>query len=287
MHDNATLLLVTRPQPQADAWVEQLRQHGVRAQALPLISTMPPENPGDVESLWQTLQTVRLMMFVSPAAVRHFFDARPPGLRWPAATLAAAPGPGTATQLIQLGAAAGLCSTQVLSPAAEAEQFDSEHLWPILQHLDWADQQVVIAGGGLGGQPRGRQWLTQRWQERGAQVHMVACYQRCAAPWSAAERDLAASALGQPDHHLWMFSASEAIELLVSHHLPSLSNALPAPHSALHRLRALCTHPRVAHQALEAGVSQCWTCKPTVAAVLAQWRIIEAGGPTPDTIVSP
>lgn len=287
MHAAPSFLLVTRPQPQADAWVDQLQRHGVQALALPLISTTPPENPSAVHALWHTLHTVRLVMFVSPAAVQHFFDVRPPGLSWPAHTLAAAPGPGTASQLLLLGAPAGLHTAQVLSPAADAEQFDSEHLWPVMQHLAWAGQQVVIASGGQGEQARGRQWLAQRWRDHGATVRALVCYQRGAASWSAAERALAVTALHQPDHHLWMFSASEAIDLLLRHHLPRLSDELPQPAHTLSHLQALCTHPRVAHQAQQAGVSRCWTCKPTLPAVLAQWRIIQAGGPTPDTIVSP
>jgi len=130
-------LLVTRPEPQAQAWVERLRALGAAAEALPLIATAPPQDVGAVHRLWAQLTQTRAVMFVSPAAVQHVFDVRPPAALWPPDTLAAAPGPGTAAVLEALGAAAGLSGSQIVRPPDEADQYDSEHLWPMLAPLDW------------------------------------------------------------------------------------------------------------------------------------------------------
>lgn len=286
MNTAASLLLVTRPRPQADDWAHGLQRGGARAQALPLIATAPPAQPNAVTQAWRSLHDMRLVMFVSPAAAQHFFAARPAGAAWPLHTLAAAPGPGTATVVRQLGAPAGLNPTQVLSPGADAAQFDSEHLWPVLHALPWQGARVLIASGGTGDQAQGRQWLSQRWREQGAEVQAVLCYQRGPAQWSTTERERALRALQHPEQHLWLFSASAAIDHLVRHQLPTLASSATSAGEALHHLRALCTHPRVAETARQAGIQTCWNCAPTLQAVLKQVHAIDAGL-TPDTIVSP
>ncbi|MEO6409149.1 MAG: uroporphyrinogen-III synthase, partial [Burkholderiaceae bacterium] len=96
---------MTRPQPQADEWVARLRLRGVDALALPLIEIAGPANPGAVAAAWSALAAVDLAIFVSPNAATRFFEARPVGVGWPAGTLAAAPGPGTARALEHLGIA--------------------------------------------------------------------------------------------------------------------------------------------------------------------------------------
>lgn len=262
----ATTLLVTRPQPQADQWVAQLRAAGLNARALPLICTAPPPHPEAVRGVWCSLPDIRLVMFVSPAAAQHFFNLRPPGAVWPEATLAAAPGPGTASVVVALGQDAGLLPSHVLSPAADAAQFDSEHLWPVLAPRDWHGARVVIASGGQGEQAQGRQWLADQLRQRGASVETALCYQRGPAHWSDAERALAEQALQQPRTHLWLLSASEAVQHLVEHLLPTIPGS--APHGLSHQ-RALCTHPRVAASAQAAGIRQVWTCPPDPQAVAA------------------
>ena len=49
------LLLVTRPQPQADEWVASLRALGLRAVALPLLGIAPPADPAPVRAAWAVL----------------------------------------------------------------------------------------------------------------------------------------------------------------------------------------------------------------------------------------
>jgi len=128
-------LLVTRPQPQAQDWVARLKAHGAAAEALPLIATAPPQDVGAVHRLWTQLPQTRAVMFVSPAAVQHVFDARPLGAMWPQGTLAAAPGPGTAAVLEALGAAAGLPTSQILRPPNPVYRLFTWALWPVLAPL--------------------------------------------------------------------------------------------------------------------------------------------------------
>ncbi|HET8869576.1 MAG TPA: uroporphyrinogen-III synthase, partial [Aquabacterium sp.] len=129
---------------------QSLQDSGIAAAALPLIDISAPKSPQAVRNTWERLREFRAVMFVSPAAVDWFFRLRPPSCMWPASTLALAPGPGTAAVVRQHGQPAGLSEDQLISPGAEAPQFDSETLWPLLAPIDWNGQKVCIASGGDG-----------------------------------------------------------------------------------------------------------------------------------------
>ena len=258
-------ILVTRPQPQADEWAAALREAGQPAQALPLIAITPPADEAAVTRAWQTLAGHTAVMFVSPAAAQGFFRLRPAGARWPAGCHAAAPGPGTARVLQQLGVPAA----QIVMPQADAEQFDSESLWPRLQPLFGADagplrpRSLLLVGGGGSEQPvRGRTWLADRLRERGATVQPLAAYCRGPAAFEgqAAER-LAAAAL-DPAGHVWLLSSSESLD-----HLDAAlrRHALPLPHAGW---QACCTHPRIAERARQAGFGRIVLSRPALADVV-------------------
>lgn len=282
------VLLVTRPEPQASAWAEALRQAGVPAQALPLIAITAPPRPDEVSRLWHEMAErhdsatsptgarppashgPRALMFVSPAAVEGFFHLRPEGCAWPQGTLATAPGPGTAQVLLQAGSAAGLRQDHIVSPAADAEQFDSETLWPLLEPLPWHDSRVVIVSGGDASGAQGRTWLTERWRESGAQVETVQTYQRGPGAWTPQQAELARSALADPGT-TWLLSSSQALDFLLDHHLPGLGAEHWHPSRATD-LRLLCTHPRIAEHASRRGVLHTQRCAPTLASVVQARR---------------
>ncbi len=275
----APLVLVTRPEPQATQWAHALATQGLNAASLPLMATQAPADATAVHRLWQELAQAlepglrprwRALMFVSPAAVAWFFAQRPPlpGLgAWPAGVLLAAPGLGTAQALQDALSAAQLGPADVLHPPADAAQFDSEHLWPVLAPWDWRDQAVAIVSGGDSEQARGRQWLSQRWQAAGAQVHTVLTYQRGPGAWTPAQQALARHAWQDPTQHIWLSSSSEALGLLHTYHLPALwpHGVAAVPATPAHRL--LVTHPRIAEAAAPWGWTDIATCPPTVDAV--------------------
>ncbi len=273
------LTLVTRPEPQASGWAEALAAQGVAAQPLPLIAIEGPPHPQAVTKLWHTLAQQRLLMFVSPAAAEWFFRLRPQPSQegdlapaWPANTLAAAPGPGTAQAVLTLGAAAGLAPSGMVSPPEHSAQFDSEALWPLLAPMDWPGRQVTIVSGGDTTGARGRTWLTAQWQRAGAHVEAVQAYQRGHGAWTSAQEALARQALIAPQAHVWLFSSSQAIDHLVAHHLPGLGPHSPQPD--WRRMRALCTHPRIAEHATAHGFGEVRQCAPTVAAVVQARRSV-------------
>jgi uroporphyrinogen-III synthase len=249
-------VLVTRPQPQADEWVARLRAAGVDAQALPLLGIAPADDPAPVDTAWRSLAgdaAPALVMFVSPNAVASFFDRRPAGVDWPAATLAAAPGPGTAAALV----ARGVPAASVEQPAADAAQFDSEALWARLRLRDWHGASAWIVRG-----EGGRDWLAETLRAAGAAVRFVQAYRRGAPRLDASGRQRLAEALAAPREHLWLFSSSEAVG-----HLRAL-----APGAGWGAAQAFASHPRIAEAARALGVVAVHEVRPEFDAVLAALR---------------
>lgn len=249
-------LLVTRPAAQAAEWVGWLHERGVDAQALPLIGISAPDDVAPVRAAWVGLSNHRLAVFVSPNAAEQFFALRPAALAWPAQTLAGSPGPGTSRVLRALGVPAA----NIVEPAADAAQFDSESLWQSLRRHDWHGARVLVVRG-----ESGRDWLADTLRNQGASVEFVTAYQRGAPTLDDAGRSLLHEAVAQPDAHAWLFSSSESIG-----HLANL-----APQARWQRAQALATHPRIAERAREAGFGQVLECRPSVEAVVACLQSIE------------
>lgn len=249
---NPPLLLVTRPQPQADEWVAALSAFGVNAAALPLLAIEDGPDPAAVVQAWGGVARHDLVMFVSPNAVERFMAARPVNASsalWPAATLAGSTGPGTAHALL----AAGVPAAQIVSPPADPGQFDAEALWAQLQtRRDWAGASALVVRG-----EGGRDWLAETLRAAGASVGFVAAYRRVLPQWSAAQRAVLAHALARPAEHLWLFSSSQALG-----HLATL-----APGADWSASAALATHARIAASAQRAGFASVQQVAPSLRAV--------------------
>lgn len=255
----APRLVVTRPQPQADAWVERLAALGQPALALPLlVIESAPGFAAAVAACWARLEALRLLMFVSPNAVLQFFAARPAGAGWPDGLLAAATGPGTVAAL----QAAGLAPAQILAPAADAAQFDAETLWrEQLAGHDWPGARVAIVRGEVG-----RDWLAETLRGAGAEVETLAAYRRVAPAWDATARAALQAIAGQPAGHAWLFSSSEAVR-----HLAALIAAEPG-WAALREAPAIATHPRIAETTRAAGWRTVIPSAPEAPRVVASLR---------------
>lgn len=253
-------VLVTRPAAQAAEWVGRLRAAGLDADALPLIGIDAPADAAPVDAAWAGLAGQRLVVFVSPNAVERFFARRPPGVDWPAATLAGSPGPGTTRAL----AALGVPAAQTVAPRADAAQFDSESLWAELSARDWHRRRVTIVRG-----DGGREWLADTLRAAGAEVSLLSAYRRAPPVFDAAQRRRLADALAAPEAHLWFFSSSEAIDHL----------ARAAPGAAWRAARAIGTHPRIVERAQRLGVGEVRACRPEFDAVVRCIQSFDA--PTP------
>lgn len=263
-------ILVTRPEPECGQWVQDLRDRGLAAEALPLLRIGAVRDGTQVQRCWQGLDRFQALMFVSGAAARHFFDARPPGTRLGAATRFWAPGPGTAAVLARLGVPA----TQIDAPQAGGGQFDSEALWRRVAPQVQPGWQVLIVRGaeepaadasaaGDHGPGEGRDWLARVLADAGAAVRFLVAYERGAPAWTAPQRTLARTAAS--DGTLWLFTSSQAIDQLLS----------LLPGQRWQQARALATHPRIAQAARDAGFGDVRESRPRLDDVVAS---IESGG---------
>ncbi len=255
----ALRLLVTRPQPQAGAWVARLRAQGIDALALPLLAIDAVVDLGELHAVWHDLPRYALAMFVSPNAVSHFFAARPAGIAarsWPPGTRAGATGPGTLQALQMAGVPSALC----VAPPAHAAQFDSAALWMQLQGERWSGREVLVLRGN-----GGRDEFAALLREAGAAVHFTQAYQRCAARPTADERALLDAAIANPQTHLWWLSSAEAVA--------TLAQLAPAAH--WRGATALASHPRIAERALSLGFGHVFEAPPTLGAVQAALLRIE------------
>ncbi|MCO5124240.1 MAG: uroporphyrinogen-III synthase [Rhizobacter sp.] len=244
-------VLVTRPAQQAADWVARLRDAGVDAAALPLIAIEDAPDAAAVQSAWAGLASMRLVVFVSPNAAERFVAAQPAGTAWPPGTRAAAVGPGTSRVL----RAFGLGQSQIVEPASDAPQFDSEALWAQLRTTDWQGARVLVVRG-----DGGREWLADTLRAAGAEVGAVCAYRRAPPRLDAAQRALLAAAQAEPRAHLWFFSSSEAIDNL---------DALVGPGADWSHARALATHPRITARAQRSGFRHVAPSRPDLESVRA------------------
>lgn len=245
------VVLVTRPEPQAHEWAAALRERGAHATPLPLLRvTALPGAQAQTAAAWDALPGCRLVMFVSPNAVARFFAARP-GASWPEGVRAAATGPGTVAAL----AAHHVPLECIVAPPPHAPKFDSEALWELLREDDWTDAKVLIVRG-----EEGRDAFSRQMRDAGAQVRLLSAYRREGPEWTPTERALALHALDRPDRHAWLMSSSEAIAHLIRF-LHDTGRSLPPG------AQALCTHPRIAQTAREAGFARVIEVRPAPQAV--------------------
>lgn len=261
-------LIVTRPAAEATQWVQALRAQGWPAQALSLIDIAEPASPQARACLnaWRAdWAQVDALLFVSGAAVSHFFAegavARPQGAF---NTRFWAPGPGTARQLAQALVALGIPAGRIDSPPADAAQFDSEHLWPVVASQVVPGGRILIVRGSSTEAPvhdgavpgHGRDWLIRQCEAAGARVEGCVAYERRPPVLQDADRALVAQASGAGS--VWLFSSSEAVA--------ALRTAQPVARWT--EATALVTHPRIAQAAKEAGFGRVIESRPSLPDVL-------------------
>ena len=274
-------LLLTRPEAQADDWARRMAALGVPTVSLPLIDIAAADDAAPARAAWAALDATDLAMFVSPNAVRHFFDRRPADKTWPSRTWAATVGPGSAQALAEHGVPAD----RIVQPPAGSDSLDSEHLWPELRRIlgpawgegassssssssssAWAGRRALLVRG-----DGGREWLGDRLREAGMRVDAVSVYRRGCPMLDAPTRALLRQALAAPASHVWLFSSSEAIG-----HLEALESGSreggPSPDWGA--VRAVATHERIAARAQALGVGHVVLVRPEARDVAAAFQML-------------
>jgi uroporphyrinogen-III synthase len=253
------LVLVTRPQAEAQRWVAGLRTLGLNAQALPLIVIAPVLDLLPLHQAALRLGEFAAVMFVSGNAVSYFWAQLPAGVQqdWVQGrfmTRAWSPGPGTTLALRQ----AGLALSQIDTPAETAPQFDSEALWArVAAQVRPGQRVLIVRGSDAQGQGAGRDWLAEQLDAAGVMVERLGAYRRLPPDWTAPA--LAQAQQAATDGAVWLFSSSEAIDNLTAQ----------LPGQSWQAARAVVTHARIAATARRAGWGVVWEARPTLAAVAA------------------
>lgn len=250
-------IIVTRPEQEAQRWVQALRTAGLQAQALPLIDIRPAPDRVALQHACADLRAgrYRAAMFVSANAVTGLWTVDPDLAQAFAASTSAlrawAPGPGTCQALL----AQGVPRLAIDTPDAHATQFDSESLWQAVEGLVQAGQRVLVVRGGdarAGASGAGREWLAQKLAAVGVSVDYLLAYQRACPTWDEALKSQAQRAAC--DGSVWLFSSSEAV-----HNLKAC-----LPQQSWGQARALTTHPRIAQAAQAAGFGVVRESRPTL-----------------------
>ncbi|MES2191766.1 MAG: uroporphyrinogen-III synthase [Pseudomonadota bacterium] len=260
-------VIVTRPEHDARYWVEQLRQSGFDAQALPLI---------EIAALPDSFTLLDVadfdaFMFVSGNAVEHFMKAKPEPPVGNASQRFMAPGPGTAKAL----RACGIPDVQIDVPPANAAQFDSESLWQLVGSRNWHGCRVLIVRGANSqdatasgtSEGAGRDWFAQKLRDAGAGVEFLSVYERRTPVLGVVQDELARQAA--TDSSVWIFSSSEAVL--------NLTGPKGISGQDWGRARAIATHPRIAETARQAGWGVVVESRPALADIVATLRSIELG----------
>ncbi len=271
-------VIVTRPETDAQAWLDAIQKAGHEAVYLPLIEIGPAPDTQAVDLAWQQWPRWQAVMFVSAQAVRMFFAHRPmqAGPRfW-------ATGPGTRQALIE----AGVAANAIDAPNADSAQFDSEALWQVVSPSLKKQVPVLIVRGNedaldsnptltanahananansnpsnnqpVNPQGVGRDWLAQQIIHAGASVEFVVAYSRRPPQWSAPQLEIAKQAAF--DGSVWCFSSSQAV-LHLQAQLPNVQ---------WNKACCVATHARIAQTARDVGFVHVVQTRPVLSDVLA------------------
>ena len=269
-------VIVTRPETDAQAWLDAIQKAGHEAVYLPLIEIGPAPDAQAVDLAWQQWPRWQAVMFVSAQAVRMFFAQRPmqAGPRfW-------ATGPGTRQALIE----AGVATHDIDAPNADSAQFDSEALWQVVSPSLKKQAPVLIVRGNedsldsnptltanananananpsnnqpVNPQGVGRDWLAQQIIQAGASVEFVIAYSRRPPQWSAPQLEIAKQAAF--DGSVWCLSSSQAV-LHLQAQLPNVQ---------WNKACCVATHARIAQTARDVGFVHVVQTRPVLSDVLA------------------
>jgi uroporphyrinogen-III synthase len=268
-------VIVTRPETDAQAWLDAIQKAGHEAVYLPLIEIGPAPDAQTVDLAWQQWPRWQAVMFVSAQAVRMFFAQR-------------ATGPGTRQALIE----AGVAAHYIDAPNADSVQFDSEALWQVVSPSLKKQAPVLIVRGNedaldsipplnanvnanvnpnpnpsanlspsnnqaVNPQGVGRDWLAQQIIRAGASVEFVVAYSRRPPQWSVPQLEIAKQAAF--DGSVWCFSSSQAV-LHLQAQLPNVQ---------WNRACCVATHTRIAQAARDVGFVHVVQTRPVLSDVLA------------------
>ena len=223
-----------RPGAANDRLADLLEKDGIDAWRWPAYLIMLPEDEALVAERFAHLDDVDMVVMASPAAVTavaHWVE------KWPSHITLATVGEGTARVI----RAAWGDEVRVIFPEGEAEHSGSEALFEKLRHTQ-VPRRVLIARG-----QTGREWLSQRLIELGADVEKLAAYVRVPIELTPAQVEELAKAVSGPSPIVYLTSSDSVATLLHA------IKPVPEARDWFLQGTALTIHPRCADRLFEAG----------------------------------
>jgi uroporphyrinogen-III synthase len=292
-------VIVTRPETDAQAWLDAIQMAGHEAVYLPLIEIGPAPDKQAVDLAWQQWQRWQAVMFVSAQAVRMFFAQRshPVSLATKQSSQDSidvwgqslgprywATGPGTRQALIE----AGVATDCIDAPSADAMQFDSEALWQVVSPSLKKNAPVLIVRGNedasdsyppltanvnphlnpssssnlINNQPVNPQGVGRDWLAQ--QIIYAGASVEFVVAYSRRlpkwiDPQLEIAKQATFDGSVWCFSSSQAV-LHLQAQLPDVP---------WHKARCVATHARIAQTARDIGFFHVVQTRPVLSDVLA------------------
>ena len=198
---NKNLIVITRPQSQAESLALRLIALGNDVCVFPLLDIQPLSDPTQLKSCLDSLTDYAMVAFVSPNAVDAAFTFLP---KWPQGVAAAVVGEGSRQALAKHGVNDETAT--VLSPV-DTQRTDSETLLEVLDLPALAGKKALIIRA-----ETGRELLADRLREAGITVDQVAAYSRGSPPLDA-QRRLELTQLLEVGCD-WIITSSEALRNL-------------------------------------------------------------------------
>jgi len=164
---NKNLIVITRPQSQAEALALRLIALGRDVCVFPLLDIQPLSDPAALKVCLNSLTDYAMVAFVSPNAVDATFAFLP---KWPQEVVAAVVGEGSRQALAKHGVTDQTAT--VLSPI-DTQRTDSETLLDVIDLPALVGKKVLIVRA-----ETGRELLADRLREAGITVDQVAAYRR-------------------------------------------------------------------------------------------------------------
>ena len=198
---NKNLLVITRPQSQAESLALRLIALGHDVCVYPLLDIQPLTDPTPLKDCLNSLTDYAMVAFVSPNAVDAAFAFLS---KWPQGVAAAVVGEGSRQALAKHGV--NDQTAIVLSPI-DTQRTDSETLLEVLDLPALAGKKVLIIRA-----ETGRELLADRLRESGITVDQVAAYSRGSPPLDEERRqELSQLLVADCD---WIITSSEALRNL-------------------------------------------------------------------------
>jgi uroporphyrinogen III methyltransferase/synthase len=272
-NDPSTTLIVTRPASDAGSLIDALRARGRRVVALPVIAIEPTDDPATLARTLARVDDYRLVVFVSPNAIRQALAHRTGP--WPVDTAIGVMGPGSVETLKQLGIAAPdhrVVSPTATDPSGAGDRFDSEALFAALDGLmglarAFDGRVLILRGNG------GRAWFADRLRALGIAVDEVEAYRRVLPTADAVARDALKALVASNDKAVFVVTSSEGIANLTTivGEAVSHDSSVSVDHAVawMHACRIVAPHRRIAEKAREAGFSDVSLCAPGDRGILA------------------